>query len=67
VIYLDTSALVKKYAIESGTNEIRALLKNEDIIITQNLRMPKYAHPLQGSFEKAIWAKGPTRKRGRVF
>lgn len=37
MIYLDTSALVKKYVIEKGTDEVRALLKNEEIIITSKL------------------------------
>jgi predicted nucleic acid-binding protein len=37
MIYLDTSALVKKYVIEDGTDRIRALLKNEKRVITSKL------------------------------
>ncbi len=37
MIYLDTSALVKKYVIENGTDRIRALLKNEKRVITSKL------------------------------
>lgn len=37
MIYLDTSALVKKYVFEAGTEEVRALLKKEDNVITSKL------------------------------
>lgn len=37
MIYLDTSALVKKYVIEEGTGEVRALLKKENTVITSKL------------------------------
>lgn len=37
MIYLDTSALVKKYVFESGTGEVRTLLKKEHNVITSKL------------------------------
>lgn len=37
MIYLDTSALVKKYVIEAGTDKVRDLLRIESRIITSML------------------------------
>lgn len=37
MIYLDTSALVKKYVFEAGTDEVRTLLKKEHNVITSKL------------------------------
>lgn len=62
MIYLDTSALVKKYAIESGTNEVRALLEKEDTIITSKLTYAEvcasFARKLrEGNMGKASYSK----------
>ncbi len=37
MIYLDTSALVKKYVIETGTEAVRTLLRNEKEFVTSKL------------------------------
>lgn len=37
MIYLDTSALVKKYVFETGTDEVRNLLNKEHNVITSKL------------------------------
>lgn len=62
MIYLDTSALVKKYVIEEGTGEVRALLKNEDTIITSKLTYAEvcasFARKLrEGNLEKVSYNK----------
>ncbi len=65
MIYLDTSALVKKYVIEAGTDEVRALFKKENTVITSKLTFAEvsasFARKLrEGGIEKQsynkIWA-----------
>lgn len=41
MIYLDTSALVKKYVSERGTAEVRELMKRERRIVTSKLTYPE--------------------------
>lgn len=62
MIYLDTSALIKKYALESGTDEVRAMLKNEDTIITSKLTYAEvcatFARKLrEGAMGKAVYGR----------
>lgn len=67
MIYLDTSALVKKYAIESGTAEIRALLKNEDIIITSQLTYAEVCASFARKLREGNMGKGSYNKAWESF
>lgn len=58
MIYLDTSALVKKYVFEAGTVEVRALLKKEDNVITSKLTYAEVC----ASFARKQW-EGNLEKR----
>lgn len=67
MIYLDTSALVKKYAIEIGADEVRALLKNEDTIITSKLTYAEVCASFARKLREGNMGKGSYKKAWESF
>jgi predicted nucleic acid-binding protein len=62
LIYLDTSALVKKYVMETGTDRVRALIKDEKGIITSKLTYAEICASFarkyrEGGIEKRYYQK----------
>lgn len=67
MIYLDTSALVKKYAVESGTEEVRALLKNEDTVITSKLTYAELCASFARKLREGNMGKGAYSRAWESF
>ncbi len=62
MIYLDTSALIKKYAVEAGTERVRRLLKSEARIFTSVLTYAEVCAALSRKFREGGMEKRHYRK-----
>jgi predicted nucleic acid-binding protein len=67
IAYLDTSALVKRYVAERGSNETIALVGRADVVVTSIVSRAEIAAALARAARARVLTAAAARKAQRVF
>ncbi len=67
ILYLDASALVKRYIAETGSEQVNAWINNADIVVTSIVSRTEVVAAISRAFRMQILTEGDAKKAIMIF